>query len=350
MPNGFPPSSFVVETERSTTFASARGRWLAAAAILGALLLITGILLIARDDGKTDVATSSTTTTVFGDTTPTFSASTLLDPAVRLPEATTIPGGGAVPVDPGVGTVPGGGAGAPGGAPAPGGGPGAGALSTSATSVALGRADSGVGPATAKLILNNTGGSPLSYTTSSEFPGSLTVSPGSGNIGAGAGAEVTITLDGAKAGEGGFTGALGFTANGATRKVIVTATVVHPPTIFDDAGSTCPDGAPSCSKQIQLVEVPLPPNATACNSDWRYRVRIADESALKAVRVEASLPQFNAELRNDVAGNPSGSGTWSSASFPNPEKAIPTGTFKFSVVAIDQFDGTRRGPEQSITC
>lgn len=48
MPNGFPPPSFVVGRQRVSTVVSSRSRWILAAALLGLVLLVAGLLQLTR--------------------------------------------------------------------------------------------------------------------------------------------------------------------------------------------------------------------------------------------------------------------------------------------------------------
>jgi len=91
MPNGFPPPSFRVETERTGVFTTARNRWLAAAALLGALLLMAGLLAIAGGgDDKTALKTSPGSTAP-PDTEVTFPPSPDIDPLAGNFDAITVP-------------------------------------------------------------------------------------------------------------------------------------------------------------------------------------------------------------------------------------------------------------------
>lgn len=337
MPNGFPPPSFVVETERTTTFAGARGRWLAAAAILGALLLIAGVLLIAgQDDGKTAL-TAGTTTTAFGDTTPT-SPTSVLDPAASLPAATTIPGDPGTPVTPGVTTPTTSGGGGTGTTVAP---PPAtsGTLAVNSTLV-IPKFDSAAGPGRAALILKNTGNGSLAFTSQSNFTG-LTVAPATGNIGAGAQTEVVVSLNGAAAAEGPFSGVVSFGGSGGTQRVTVTSDVARLP-ILTEAGEGCNNvETPTCSKLIKL-ENTTTPNPTVCNTKWRYRINVADESPLKAVVVDLDT---DIALKNGTAVGPSG--IYQS----EVQNALTNGgTITFTIQATDNFDNVRRTTPRTITC
>ncbi|MEJ7764266.1 MAG: hypothetical protein WKF86_02105 [Acidimicrobiales bacterium] len=79
MPNGFPPPSFVVETERTGILTGARNRWLAVAALLGAILLMAGLLALAGSDDDTALRTSPRGTAP-ADTAVTFPSGSDLDP------------------------------------------------------------------------------------------------------------------------------------------------------------------------------------------------------------------------------------------------------------------------------
>ncbi len=357
MPNGFPPPSFVVETERITTFAGARGRWLAAAAILGALLLIAGVVLIANQKDDKTALKSGSSTSAPGSTTATLPGSTLLDPTAGGADATLPPGGaggGGGALDPSL-TVPGGGGGGGGTGTTVGGGGGGGgggvvtpppgatpaALATSAGAISIPKVDSTAGPQFGKITLRNSGGSPVNYTSQSQFPNSLTIDKPSGTLAPGASIELTITLDGTKLGEGAFSGQVGFDGAGSPR-VTVTSTIGRPPVILDTAGEPCAAETTTCSKQIKL-EPNNTPNATPCNTSWSYRVAVSDESQLKAVRADTTT---DVELKiNNAPNGPSG--IWQSG-VQNPVAAGTT--LKFTIEAVDVLDYTRRSTERTITC
>ena len=346
MPNGFPPPSFVVETERTSTFAGARGRWLAAAAILGALLLIAGVLLIAgQDDGKTAL-TAGTTTTAFGDTTPT-SPTSVLDPAASLPAATTLPGG-----DPGT-TIAGGvttpttsgGGGGTGTTAAP---PPAtsGTLADNST-LAIPKFDSAAGPGRAALVLKNTGNGSLAFTSQSNFTG-LTVTPATGNIGAGAQVEVVVALNGAAAAEGPFSGVVSFGGTGGTQRVTVTSEVARLPVLTENADAVrqCPaENAPApavpCSKLIDTLAEE--PGAGPCTKPWVFKVNVSDESGLNSVIATLN----NTPLKTGNPASPSGpSGVWQS----DQQTPLAAGEHKFTIEAIDRFGNSRRTNERRIVC
>lgn len=345
MPNGFPPPSFVVETERAGTFAGARGRWLAAAALLGVVLLIAGLLLLANqdDDDGTDLA-AGTTSTSFEEfpTTPT----TALDPTATLPEASTLPGGA---VDPNATTSTtaaggGGGTGTTAATAAPGPTTAPGVLAVTAGTVAIPKVDSTVGPQTGKVGLRNTGAGPLTYTTASNF-GGLTVDKPTGTIAPGGSTEITITLNGSGAAEGGFSGLLSFGGTGGTQRVTVTSTIGRPPTITDSAGEVCAPEGPLCSRQIKLE-----PNAggqNPCTVPWRFRVAVADESQISSVKADTTDPDIVLKT-GALPGSPTGpSGVW----YSDVQQKIAAGTtFKWTIEAVDQFGNVKRSTERTITC
>lgn len=345
-PNGFPPPSFVVETERTGTFVGPRGRWLAAAAILGAVLLIAGIVLIANqgDDNNTALNTGSSTTAV-GDTSPTFPSTTALDPTATLPNATVPPGG-----DPGI-TAPGATATTAGpvttAAPGPTAAPGV--LTPTRSSVPIARIDASVGngEGTDTVGLKNTGASPLTFKARSNV-GALTANPSDGTIAPNETAVVTVKVEGKKAAEGTLNGELRFESNGTSKLVTVTTTVGRPPTITDtvDASTQCPTESSTnptaCSKQIKPTSNAV--GASPCTGPWRYRVVISDESNLKAVRADRDA---DVELKgtNNAANGPQG--TWQS----DEQAALQPGTtLIFTIEAIDQFDFPRRSTERRVKC
>ena len=117
--NGFPPPSFVVETERVTVDASGpplESRLLVGGALLGAVLLIFGLILLARGGGDDDetalnsapVTTSTSSVPVVSFPPATFEGSFLVPeetvPLPTLPVAPQIP---IVPLTPAPGPAPG---------------------------------------------------------------------------------------------------------------------------------------------------------------------------------------------------------------------------------------------------
>jgi hypothetical protein len=341
MPNGFPPPSFVVETERASAFGGARGRWLAAAAILGALLLIAGVLLLAgQDDPETDL-TAGTTTTAFAGTTPTTPLTTPLDPTASLP-----PPANTVPVDPNV-VVPGATV-TTAGATATTSGvttPAASGVLSVASTLAIPKV---IGNTTgsAQMALKNNGNASLSFNSQTNFSG-LTVGPATGNIGAGAEVVVTISLNGATAAEGPFSGAVSFGGSGGTQRVTVTSSVGRNPTIAENADAVrqCQTEGPTCSRLIDAVGEVLTTNP--CNSDdWVYKVNVSDESRLKSVQAVV-VNGTGADLKT---GNPAAttgpSGVWQS----DKQKKLPAGEHKFSIRATDTFDNVTSTTERTLTC
>lgn len=342
MPNGFPPPSFVVEAERISSFAGSRGRWLAAAAILGVILLIAGIALIRRGGGKDNtLATNKTTTTAFGNTSSTLSTgSSVLDPTPSLPDAGTTPGttGGAA-AGPTTPTLPGSpttGATTPGPTAAPG------ALSVTPGAVTLPK----TAPQTGKVTLKNSGGSTLSFTAESNFPGALTANPNTGTLAAGASADISVALDGAKVGEGAFSGVLTFnSSSGGGQRVTVTSTVGRPPTIGETLGQPCAAETATCTKLIKVSS--SNPADTPCTANWRFAAAVADESQLSYVvaKVTQGVVQ-TADLK--INGQKIGpQGAWFS---DENTKIAPGATLKFSIEASDQFSDVTRTTERTITC
>lgn len=336
MPNGFPPPSFVVETERVSAFAGARGRWLAAAAILGALLLIAGVLLIARqDDGRTAL-TAGTTTTVFGDTTLT-TPTTALEPTASLPPAAnTVPGdtGTTIPATPTTGARPG----ATTAAPPP--AAGAGVLAAAST-LTIPKVDANAGPGSAQMALRNNGNASLSFNSQTNFSG-LTVGPPTGTIAAGREVVVTITLNGAAAAEGPFTGIVSFGGTGGTQRVTVTSQVARLPVISENADAVrqCPTEGPTCSR---LIDAPGEAQGlNPCTTDgWVFKVNVSDDSGVS--RVQALGPGVALKTANPTPT----SAVWQSD--PQP-KILPGVTYKFTIEAVDKFENIRRTTERTITC
>ena len=339
MPNGFPPPSFVVETERTSAFAGARGRWLAAAAILGALLLIAGVLLLAgQDDDKTALNTG-TTTTAFADTTPT-TPSSVLPPTASLPPANTLPGDTTPTVPSVTATTSGTGPNTTGATtPAP-----SGSLSV-ASALEIPKFD-GNGSAGRQIALKNNGNGSLSFTSQTNFTG-LTVAPATGSIGAGGEVVVTITLNGAAAAEGPFTGVVSFGGTGGTQRVTVTSTVARNPTIAENAQATvqCPTPeAPTCSRLIDTLNEEV--GANPCKFDWVYKVNVSDESRLKSVQ---AIVVNGAPVDLKTGNPPSTSGTsgvWQS----DKQNKLPPGEHSFTIKAIDTFDNAVTTTPRKVTC
>lgn len=280
MPNGFPPPSFVVETQRVSTFSTARGRWLAAAALLGAVLLLAGILMIAKGGDDTAVKTGPGTT-VPSDDAATFPPSTALDPTATGAEATTGP---TLPVGPNA-SVPGGAGGprttaaapgpaapGPAGPAPPGAAPGVLEAPGNATIPTVFTAK---GTSSGTIGLKNTGQGPLSYT--SRATAGLSAKPGSGSIASGASVTVTLTLDGNGLAEGDYKGgSIIFEGSGGVKTVQVTSKVAKPPTITSagDRGGSYVD---------------VDPPKTPCNGPWRVKARVEDSSKVTSVSVSVSV-------------------------------------------------------------
>lgn len=341
MPNGFPPPSFVVETERTRGLAGPRGRWLAAAAILGAILLIAGVVLIANQgDDQTALNTGATSSTL-GGTGPTFPNTGTLDPTATSLEATTVPGGGGGTTVPGASTT----AGPTTTAGRPAAGPGV--LEASTATVTLPTAAPFVG----KVTLKNAGASPLTYSTRSNLPSILTVDRSNGTIAPGASTEVTITLDGSKAPEGSVPGKLAFDSNGGNKVVDVVAKIARPPVINENVGEPCGTASRTCSKQIKVVTQ----GANPCTGRWQYSVTVSDESGqLKSVKADAARKKgtetTNVDADLKIDGRLSGpAGKWQSDVF---DPILAGSTLTFTLEAIDTFDAAGRSdpPTREIVC
>ena len=335
MPNGFPPPSFVVETERVTTFAGGRGRWIVAGGILGAVLLLAGILLIAqaKDDG-TALRTGSSSTTVTTTASPITQVPTPgVDPTAEDPEATLPPtGGGDAPPGGGGGTPTPGGAATPGttasptAPPTPGPPPPPGILSASApanlTTTYPGK------PGTTTVKLTNTGKGALTYTSKPST--GLSVEPSSGAIDPGGSANVTVSLNGDTFGEGPYPGSVLF-QGGGNQTVQIRGTVAKPPTI----------NGPNAGK----FTVPTPPT-NPCTGKWSIRANVTDVSRIDSVKVRftSSTPTVDTDMVRPA--DPDGEGTWI---LDRPEK-MPAGSLKFVIVARDSLGAEAVSPEETVTC
>lgn len=271
MPNGFPPPSFVVEVERTTTFAAGKGRWLAAAAILGAVLLIAGLLLIARsgDDDRTDLATSGSTTSTVAAAPGPFTPSQV-DPTQGDPSANTTP---TILVDPNATTAPA----APGatttvvaappvpGAPPP---PPPGVLEAPG-GITLPTAFTNRPPVSGSATLRNTGPTALTY--GSEVGTGIAVTPPTGTIEPGASAALTVTFTpgGLPETEPGkaYVGRVVFNGSGGTRTMEVRTVIARPPTI-------------SSARQDGKYVVRVLDNQAPCEGGrWLVRANVADQPA-----------------------------------------------------------------------
>jgi hypothetical protein len=348
MPNGFPPPSFVVETERVSTFAGIlagpRGRWLAAAAILGAVLLIAGILLIARRGGDNTALKSGPTSTRAGDTSSTLSSETsVLDPTATLPDASTLPGGATVPTTP---TLPAGASTLPGGTTLPPAGPAPppGVLTPQPAAVAFGTvypAKAGAGSVSGQLGLKNTGTGPLDYT--SQVGSGISVNPPGGSIAPGATTAVTVTFNGAGLPEGDYSGRIIFGGSGGSKTVPVTSRVALPPAI-------------SSPSSPNFVEPTF--GSTACTAPWK--VAAAVSPAQDPARNAAKLPQSPtiqhvfvriargaaAPVESEMAADPGRPGIWTISEQPE----TPPPSTKLTVRAIDSYGAESTSPEMAVTC
>lgn len=349
MPNGFPPPSFVVETERTGAFAGSRGRWLAAAAILGVVLLIAGLVLIANqgDDGNTALNTGSSTTAL-GDATPTFPDTSVLDPTNTDPNATLPPDGGGggggttVPGSPDTSAAPGTTA-APGPTTAPG------VLTASTGSVDIPPFDAGTDPAPVKVTLRNTGPSSLSFDTTYGFSG-LSSTPKSGNIAAGGSQVIDIKLNGNLAPERNtnneprFSAQMRVSGSGGNVTITVNSVVRRPPTIADagdnKANCTGQGVRDGCSTQVRRA-----PNQSACAAAWTIRVVAQDESGVASVTAQVTrgtAPTTAVQLTKEADGR-----TWSVV------QPAATNVVKFKVSATDTLGSATPASataEQTVTC
>ena len=332
MPNGFPPPSFVVEAERTTTFAGGRGRWLAAAAILGAVLLIAGLLLIARsgDGDRTDLATSGSTTSTVAPA-PGFTPSQV-DPTQGDPSANTTP---TIIVDPNATTAPAAGAtttvvAAPvPGAPPP---PPPGVLTPAATSVTLPTAFN-PRPSTGTIELRNTGPSPLEFTTQTST--GLTATPATGAILPGASTTVTLTLNGAGIREGEYNGSVAFGGSGGTRSVQVRSVVANAPNINPAVGGRYAYPEPGQTGCI---------NPSQPTPKWRIRAAITDSSRLDSVTARVNGTDFN--MTEEKRADGKGTGIWSVTLDP-----LQPGTeVKFTIRAVDALRAEATTPEEVFRC
>jgi len=105
--NGFPPPSFVVGPERVTVGGGdqpLQGRLLVGGAILGAVLLITGLILMARSGGGGETALNTAPDTTPTSSIPlvTFPPATVFEPSFLIPEETvpTLPVAPQTPIFP----------------------------------------------------------------------------------------------------------------------------------------------------------------------------------------------------------------------------------------------------------
>lgn len=266
LPNGFPPPSFVVETERTSTFAG-RGRWLAAAALLGVVLLVAGLLLIARSEpDRTALRTDASTTSTSVGEAAVFPSSSI-PPAEGDPNATIQPG---VVVDPNATTAPpAAGATTTTAAPAPGAPPPPppGVLEAPG-GITLPTAFTNRPPVSGSITLRNSGPTELNF--GSEVGTGIAVNPASGTIAPGATQAVAVTftpgnLPETELGKA-YVGRIVFNGSGGSRTVEVRTVVAKPPTI-------APVG--QGDKYVQSVF------KQRCQDDgrWAVRANVADSPA-----------------------------------------------------------------------
>lgn len=330
LPSGFPPRSFPPGAEvpppppPMAKRSRGRGRWLAAAAALLAVLLLAGALLATRDEGGDPELSTGPGTTVVDTSNPTFdSSSTVLAPLPSIDPVSTTTAGTSTTAESAAA--------------------GPGVLQPSLGLVTLPKADGDAGAVRGPLDLRNTGGSEVTYTTSSSTPG-LSASPARGAIGPGGSATVTVTLDGARvSAEGPFTGTLSFEGGGATKEVKVQSTVGRAPVILDNVGEACPRPSTTCSRQIALAPTSTP-DPTPCNTPWLYSVTITDQSRIQSARAVARLGLANAD-------SPLRRGGSTDIYQSDPMVPVPAGTaLRFALEAVDELGFGRRLPEQTIAC
>ena len=296
---------------------SGRGKWLAAAALIALLLLAAVLVLATRgDDDGDDLATGTSTSTPLETTTSIDLTTSSIEPV-----STTAAGGSttvaATPASPGV-------------------------LEPSTATLAVPKADASAGPARATLALKNSGGSPLTYATSSSSPG-LTAAPARGTIAPGGSTNVTVTLDGARVGgEGPFAGTLSFTGSGGDKAVQVSSTVGRPPEIIG-TGPSCEQRARPCSRQIEFVE-PSNFGSNPCNTPWVYSVTIDDQSAIQSAGVIARRGVGNADAPLGRLGS---SNIFQSLPQPPIENTV---TLRFTIGAVDEHGFGRQLAEERISC
>lgn len=345
MGDGFPPRTFPVEPARGRSAGRApaarqlgsgasgpsrrraRAPWVAAVAVMIALLLLAaGVLLVNRgqDDGSdaADAPPADDTSTTAADTSvPSFDSSTSLDTTTSLePVSTTA--APLITIAPGV-------------------------LETSVDDLTIPRVNAAGGPQTGRVTLRNSGPSGLSYTTQSSSAG-LSATPARGTIAAGGSAVLTVALEGSRVlAEGPFAGTLTVGGTGGAKTVQVSSTVGRGPVIAQDAGEPCTTIGVPCSRQIKLgtstLAVPSP-----CNTPWLYSVNISDQSRIQSVKATARKGLANADTPLLKGDQPSGSsGLFRSAAMA----PVPTGlTLRFVIDAADQFGFTTRLAEQTIAC
>ncbi|MEO5680308.1 MAG: hypothetical protein ABIS47_11635 [Acidimicrobiales bacterium] len=337
MPNGFPPPSFVVETERTSrvsTLGPRRGRWLAAAAILGVLLLIAGILAIARsgDDSKR-LATSGTTSSTALD--PLASPDSSIDPAVSLPDAGTSP---SISVDPNATLPPVGGATTPStAAPAaavtapP---PPPGILTAIGNPVTIPTAYLGK-PASGTVVLKNTGPTGLDF--NSQTSTGLAASPAGGSLAPNATATVTLTLtaDGSGLAEGAYSGRVVFGGSGGSATVDVKGKVAYPPTI-------------NPVQRGRYVVFPPDPANGPCRMPWDVRAAVSDSSGLKTVVAlisRNSMPAVAFPMKQDDTK------AWILVDKQPPDGPANPPTTKIRIRATDNLGAEAvSDPEEALTC
>ncbi len=339
LPSGFPPRSF--PPGGAVTHATApaagrppllgRGRWLALAAALVAALLVIGVLAVSRDDdGASELASGTGSTTSAVDTSvPGFEETTSAPapaPAPSIePVGTTAVGAVTTPTAP-VAT----------GAPS-------GALEPSVTTLMLPKTDVTAGASRATFSLRNSGDGALSFTATSSAPG-LSVAPSRGDIAPRASVVLTVTLDGARiSGEGPFAGTLSFGGSGGAKLVQVQSVLGKPPEFTDDVGEVCVPGSASCSQQIKLAPTTTP-DPSPCNTAWLYSITITDQSRIRSAQAMARVGLANADAPLRRGGS---TDIFQSIAFP----PLPPGAvLRFAMEAVDELGFGQRLPEQTIVC
>lgn len=138
-----------------------------------------------------------------------------------------------------------------------------GALTLSTTAIALGKNAS-----SSSFTLTNSGGSAVSYSLTSDA-GWLTAAPTSGNLDAGAAAQVVVRANRGRVGEGTSTGYIGVTWGSGSGKVAVSLIQVRDPSVGRPAAAA----SPSCGQQTVQV-----------------RASVTDESGLRSVTLRWTSP------------------------------------------------------------
>jgi DNA-directed RNA polymerase specialized sigma24 family protein len=259
---GFPPPSFVVTEERTTS----RGMVIGIAAILLAVVLIGGLLFLLlnkKDDTNLATGTSTTlSTVVLAPTSTIFVATTSTLPGGSIPVATT----GTTPIAPTAPTAPGTttpGTTVPGGTTTT----VAGAASVAATPATM---DFGTDSTAQQATLTNTGGTAATFTTTTGGS-AITASPASGTVPAKGSIKVNINIDRSRLPEGPINTQVSFNTTVGNKIINVRGTVRRPPTI---ATSVVYDvgGGNKCT-----------------TTRWRIQAVFSDESGIDSATVRLDI-------------------------------------------------------------